>query len=85
MDTWQPSKDMEALDFSDPNNDRRAVVRREEDLANAERYRELKEKSQEGVCNFCGYPTKRDFCNSKCETKAAFSTMGKSIKFHGDT
>lgn len=78
LDTWQPT---EALDFTDPRNDRRAVVR-ETDLANSERYRELEEKSQQGVCNFCGIETPRDFCGSKCETKAAFATMGKSIKFH---
>jgi hypothetical protein len=81
MDTW-PSKDTEALDYSDPNNDRRAIMRREEDLANAARYAALEEKSQQGVCNFCGHATSRDFCGSKCETKAAFATMGKSIKFH---
>jgi hypothetical protein len=42
LDTWQPS---DAVDFTDPSNDRRAEVRRNEDLANAERYRELEEKS----------------------------------------
>jgi hypothetical protein len=79
LDTWQPS---DAVDFTDPSNERRAEVRRNEDLANAERYRKSEDKSSQGVCNFCGHVTSRDFCGSKCETKAMFATMGKSIKFH---
>lgn len=77
-DTWLPNN----VDRSIPANDRRATVRRDDDLANAEIYKNLEEKSKQGVCNFCGHPTPRDFCGSKCETNAAFATMGKSIKFH---
>lgn len=33
-------------------------------------------------CNFCGHETIREFCSGRCETKAAFASIGKSLKFH---
>ncbi len=60
-----------------------AIQRRMDDLANAESYSRVTDR--QGKCNFCGHITTREFCGGKCETKAAFATIGKSLKFHGDT
>jgi hypothetical protein len=52
-----------------------------DDRVNTKRYAEGENKDKQGVCNFCGHATKREFCGGKCETKAAFASMGKSLKF----
>lgn len=70
------------LDTVTPGPAERILLSRRDDLVNAEQYAEQKDKDKQGECNFCGYPTTRPFCGGKCETKAAFATMGKSLKFH---
>lgn len=83
QDTWRPNDGVvNAAEMALPANDRRATVRRDDDLANSELCKSLNEKSQPGKCNFCGHPTPRDFCSGKCETDAAFASIGNSLKFH---
>ena len=83
VDTWRPNNYVvDAAAMSLPENDRRATVRRDDDLANAEISKSLEEKIQKEGCNFCGHPTPRDFCSGKCETDAAFASIGNSLKFH---
>lgn len=60
------------------------VQRRMDDLLRAKKYLEAEKKSKQGKCNFCDHATTRDFCSRDCETKAAFATMGKQLKFHTD-
>jgi hypothetical protein len=47
----------------------------------AEQYADREHKDRQGECNFCGHATVREFCGGKCETQAAFATMGTSLKF----
>ena len=87
LDTWNPSegglRDEEVESVVDAIAPAPLEVqRRMDDLVNAKRYVEQEEKSQQGTCNFCGHLTAREFCSSGCETKAAFATIGKSLKFH---
>ncbi len=51
-------------------------------LDNPERCVEQAYESKEGKCNFCGQETRREFCSGKCETEAAFASIGKCLKFH---
>ena len=87
LDTWHPNEGGLSNEEVDSAVGTLApapleIQRRMDDLVNTKRYVEQEEKSKQGTCNFCGHATSREFCGSRCETKAAFATIGKSLKFH---
>ena len=75
LDTWNPS-------VGELNDDEVDAVVENLGPSPSEVYADREEKNRQGVCNFCGHTTTREFCGSNCEKQAAFATMGKSIKFH---
>jgi radical SAM protein with 4Fe4S-binding SPASM domain len=74
-DTWNPGVD-------DLRKDEVETLVDSLGPSDSEKYAERENKDRQGECNFCGYTTAREFCGGKCETAAAFATMGKSLKFH---
>lgn len=86
LDTWNPNEGGLREEEVDSVVDTIApapldIQRRMDDLVNVKRFLENDQKEKKGQCNLCEVPTSREFCGRSCETKAAFASMGKSLKF----